>query len=704
MGSDVFQSNFLFGEVDELASQRFDKNFIEGGCRKLRNFRQLQQGGITRRPGSYYLNQLAAGTVRIEPFVFNKGQQYITCFADTQVSFYDLDGLHLHTVTGCPWSAADIKTLDYTGRGDVMFVTHSSFWPATITRTAYDVFELDVFKFEYSTALDVYKQPYARDYSGQIGLKFSARTGSNVTCTSSDSVFEAGHVGEYWRVQSGEGDWREFEITSFTSATSVKVNIRDIKGIYEEHKDSHAYDVGDVIFNAGKYYESQSADITAIIDDATAPTHSAGVETDGDVRWLYLGPEVTYWQHPLYSLARGAPSGIALFAQRLFLGGGGSSPSKVSASKAGNFYDFDAGKALDADSIQTSVDSNFGLPSVRYFVGGDFMQVFADGGAHYFKETITKPLSPETPVRPQGSHGLSDVKPYEFDGASLFVDGSGETIRELLYSGEKYSADPISILSHDLIRQPVDLSVTHGSTGSPEQNAYFCNSDGTLAVYLGLRKHSISGWGLWETKGKYLSTCFVGNASYVAVEREINGETVNYLEKFDTELTLDSALKKTGTSQSFLMAHLEGEQVEIVEPQPSGHLGWNGQYLVSGSNVNTTEDQTDITIGLNYIPVMIPNTPVVSMGNGSKMSAGTTISIAKAIINVQNSHMVEVNGDELLGYYGDEDISEAPQARNGNFEVRTLGWDTEGSIEVIQNVPLPLTIRSLIREVEVSDD
>ncbi len=76
-----FYTNFTAGELSPLLSSRIDSNAYKNGVKKLRNFRVLSQGGIRRRGGLRYLQELSDIPYQTEPYVYDEDEAYIVLLA-----------------------------------------------------------------------------------------------------------------------------------------------------------------------------------------------------------------------------------------------------------------------------------------------------------------------------------------------------------------------------------------------------------------------------------------------------------------------------------------------------------------------------------------------------------------------------------------------------------------------------------------------
>ena len=91
------------------------------------------------------------------------------------------------------------------------------------------------------------------------------------------------------------------------------------------------------------------------------------------------------------------------------------------------------------------------------------------------------------------------------------------------------------------------------------------NSDGTATILNTLRSQDINGYTKWTTDGNIKSVCVVDEELYISVEREIDGATLMYIERWDFTHKLDCSVKKTAAQLGIgAVTHLFNEQVQII--------------------------------------------------------------------------------------------------------------------------------------------
>ena len=495
-------TNFSSGELNPLLVTRTDANAYFSGAKTLRNWYLLDEGGIMRRPGTTYKATLP-GASRVIPFIFSNDELAVFVLSNGRLDVYDSDGVDIQTniTSNVNWTTAQLFELNFAQFGDTVFMTHRDNPTLQIKRTSATTFTVSVFEFEidedvvvsgaYKTHAPFYK--YA-DASVTVTLSTSA-TGTGRTITASSPIWTTDYVNHYIKV-----DGSQIKITGYTSSTVVTGTIIE--------------------------------------------TVSGGT-----------GPHVN-WEEELISAPRGYPQAVTFHDNRLYFAGVKDAPAAVIASQVGGYFNFDVGTGLADEAINVFVSGDR-VNEIRHLVSSRNLQVLTDGG-EYFVPTSTD-TSAVTPANitflRQTPYGCSRAKPIIFDGATLYAQKNGKSIREYLFSDVEnaYASTSISILASHLVNGPVDMAMITGTTTRPEQFAFFTNNDGTLALFHSVRAEKIAGWTLWSTKSgdEFTSITAINENLFCVVKRDLEGGTVYTLEKFaeQDDLTLDCSGTTTVNQQ-----------------------------------------------------------------------------------------------------------------------------------------------------------
>ena len=576
----VHQASFLRGELDPKILSRVDLAAYGQGLKKARNVIPVNQGGIERRSGSVYRADLGAVS-RIEPFIFNESQEYIFAFQNTSLKIYSTNGTLVATLSSCPWVTSELFELNYTQSGDNMIVVHENFVPQIITRVDATTFTRTAFGFEQSqNGADTF-QPYFKFADDSITLDIdSATAGTGVTVTASSAYFTSSYVGMKLRYHGSE-----LTITGYTSSTVVTATLeKDVEIVLDEDPFAtsqgsgvvnvthvqHGFTTGASIVIAGAedIFDSDGNGLAAsnmngtrtitVIDDnhyeftaASSDTATESVD-GGGVRVTISGhPPTTVWDEQVFSAVNGFPRTVTFHEQRLFFGGVTALPDGIQASKVTDFFNFDVGEAADADSVQIQIASDQ-INEIRHLTSSKTLEIFTSTAEFYLKPQVSKPITPtDIQIIRQSSLGVQvKAMPKRFDGATIFIQNNGKTVREFFFNSgaEEFTSNSISLLSSHLIDTPTDSATITSIGERTEQFFFLVNSDGTIGVFTSQRAEKIAGWVLWSTDGTYESVaCTTGNI-YAVVKRNINGSDVYNLEQFSNtsfDVPTDCTVTKT---------------------------------------------------------------------------------------------------------------------------------------------------------------
>jgi len=577
----VHQASFLRGELDPTIISRVDVAAYGQGLKKARNVIPLNQGGVERRGGTLFRADLG-GPTRLESFIFNSTQEYVFAFQNTVLKIYSTAGVLLATFTSCPWLTSELYELNFTQQGDTMIVVHENIVPQIITRIGSTSFTRTAFGFETSVNGEKTYQPYFKFADDSITLDIDSTTKgtTGVTCTTSSAYWISGYVGMVIRYHGAE-----LTITGYTSSTIVTATLNDDvemeldadpfatqqgSGVVKVTQVGHGFSTGasvtisganDIFDDDGDGLATANINgafsITVLDDDHwefTAGGSDTAVESvdGGGVRVVIVGhPPTRNWDEQVFSSVNGYPKTVTFHEQRLYFGGVTALPDGIQGSKITDFYNFDVGEAADADSIQIQIASDQ-INEIRHLVSGKLLQIFSSTSEFYLKPQIGKPITPtDIQIIRQSTLG-SQLKamPRIFDGATIYIQNNGKTVREYFYSAgaEEFTSNSISLLSNHLISSPQDSAKITSMPSRTEQFYFLVNDDGTMGIFTSQRAEKIAGWMLWSTDGTIESVACTTSNIYVSVKRTINSSDVYYLEQFAStafDLPTDMTVTKT---------------------------------------------------------------------------------------------------------------------------------------------------------------
>ncbi len=432
----------------------------------------------------------------------------------------------------------------------------------------------------------------------------------------------------------------------------------------------------------------------------------------------------------------GNPTVPALANQRLVLAGPVGSPGQLNASQPGNYFNFNISEPIQPDdaiqqtlvagqlnTIQAMIPMPAGL-----IVFGDKLAWLVNGGS------AGSPFSATSLVaNPQAYNGSSILPPIVATSDILYVQAKGSVVRNLVYNfyTNVYTGTDISILSNHLF---YSLILTQWAWAEePFKLAWATRNDGQLLCLTFLKDLEIVAWTHSDTQGAFIGVASITEAStignvdavYHVVQRQIQGVTVNYIERF-VELTypgdyksswqVDAGIGYNSTpAVTFSGAqHLGGQ---VVTGLADGvvinfTMPTSGTFVFGGggtAGLTAIASASIVTVGLSFLPQLgtLPldlGEPTVQ-GKRKKVSA-VTVRVRNALGLTAGRTLVTgvPMQDLVLGNVGTMSNQIVTGLVTGDARVIVdPQWDVFGQYYIQQPNPYPASILGVIPEIEVGD-
>lgn len=476
----------------------------------------------------------------------------------------------------------------------------------------------------------------------------------------------------------------------------------------------------------------QSGDIMILTNECHPPQmiQRQGSHTDWSIVPVPLQNIPTYdfgdggGDEPVWSDTRGYPAVCTFFQSRLWFAGSTQKPNSVWASKINGFFDFDIGTGQADYGIFDTLDTEQYNQITNIFPGRNLM-VFTTGSEFYQTAEL---VVPETSSWKRSTgYGSKRVRPVMVDGAVLFVDRIGRTVRSAVYKFEEdaFVSPSISVPSEHLIRDVVSVEALKGTNIDVSDFVYVINADGTMAVLNTLRSQGTEGWTQWTTEGKFTDVVAVNNVVYFMCERV--GEF--HLEYMNEGTTTDHNSFAVGQApETFNVIHgddnvvFAGDNVvytdhgtgspitEIdLDLSPAMQtltykmlLDHSVMEDVKGEAIITLPRPAyDVEVGLD-VPLEVLSMPM-NVNTQTGASRNNRSRIIRAMINVQDSKGIFAN----MNYAPDRKfvvvLDKATEPFSGFKEIFLLGFTRNSQLRVYQDDPLPFKLLGLGWEIEVGD-
>ena len=687
--------------------------------------------------------------VRLVPFIFSDDERYIASLENGKIRMFIIDFLAngspsagavslVQTITDATFTDTYNSEVTYAQSGDVMFLCHQTYMPRKLTRTSLTTFAVSTYAFDKRSDDKRIYQPYNSFHPLDMTINPSSSTaGNSVTMTTSSAYFDttgsqangnyadSKHVGVTLRVHG-----IEYLITSVQSTTQVTGTLqeklseqllvdalRTVEGsniVYVTHV-AHGLTTGTnniTISNAGAVGGIAIANLNGdrsigtIVSEneytITAGANATSSAIGGGSPKIETAAPTTAFEEQSFSAYRGYPAAVAFHENRLWFGGTIGEPDGLWSSQSGEYFNFDVGTALDAESIQ--IKSSIGeINTIKHIVSNRDLQVFTSTSEFTIPAFDQNPVTPSNAmVRRQTPFGASDVRPYVFDGATVYVQKSGSIVREFIYSDaeDAYVGNAVSTLSGHLIKNPVQMTALQAAIDRADSYIFVLNSDGSIAIFNSNRAEKRAGWSEFTTNdnGAFHSVCTIDDRVFVVGKYDKGDATKKLiLMEFDSTYNLDMSKKYTGSSGVFNVSSefANGAVLDVVDR--TNHVG---QFTVSGGNIDVSSVDGTLTsaeIGRKF-DVNLKTNPVDVVGESGPLT-GVPRGIGKVVVDLNSTLAISVNNVNMVGFEVTDDLSQPKTPFTGKKEFKLLGYSRDPQVEISQSAPLQVQVNSIVAEV-----
>ena len=572
----TIQNNFGAGEFSPLLNGRSDVKRYKQGLAKCLNYAPTIQGGLTRRSGTKFINELSSGTAgfRLVPFVIDSETTYHLLFRDglNSARVYE-DRVDVGSFTHV--SFPDVSKIDYAQTPEGLFIVDGTRKPQLIVNDgSATLWTVGNFAFVGGPWLSLNNTATTATPAGTTGtvnVTFSSVTGIN-----NGGGFTTSDLLRLIRYKPTSGAaWGYGQIVGVTSGVLVSVTIADTL---------------------------------------------AGTAASG------------FWQLGVYSQDF-YPSSVEFHDSRVFYSGVARNPDHIDASRVDDYVNF---YPSENDGSVTAIHGlSFALNSVelnivKWMLSSSKGLILGTSSG----EWLIKPsnnsaaLSPsDITAKKHTSWGSASVGALAVGRDAVFIQKSGRKLRELRYffDVDGLNSEDLTVLAEHISETGI-ISIAYQKT--PQPVVWMVRTDGMLigvtyersqdAFKVGWHRHTIGG--VSDAAGspakvKEVSVIESVDGSrdevWVVVQRYIDGATVQQMEyitpefedtieqkdaffvdsglTYDDPKTISAATKAdpgviTATSHGFS----DGDKVLISDVLGMTELNTNS-YLVANKTTHTFE-------------------------------------------------------------------------------------------------------------------
>ncbi len=689
----VIKNNFSAGELSPTLYTRTDIQQYSNGAKKLLNVIPLVEGGIRKRPGTYFL-ELSANAVRLIPFVVNSDQAYMLILKPLSIQVFNPRTKTVVATVTTPYTAAQIPELQFVQYRYEMFFTHNNV-PVQRFRSSEDFtnWELTEFSFTHPPLDDDSAEyPFRKaTQSGQdIGAYITITLG-NITGWDAAANYLAGDVVEYSDASHPYAVYRAIKAHSgqepYNSEYWEKVSANEADSFSES-------DVGSYIFiNDGIVKITRYISPTQVGGEVLKKLEAV---TEAIERSWSITP-------PAFNNTDGYPRCCTYFKQRLVLANTKKAPNKIWFSAVvgnANFLETtEDGDAFSVVSASGLANSILFLEAQRGVVcltsGGEYM-VSSDGAL----TPTTVNINEHTAF---GAYPLT--RPCRVGNEILFIQRGGERLRALSY---RYEVD--GLVSPEISALSSHIGEIHGGINEityqqePESLVWCVLGDGKVASITLNRDQEVIAWANQDFGGIVKSMCSVptglgSDLCFMLVIR--NGTTCleqvtfdAYLDSQRTVTLVSDSLSKSSFSylNDLAVNQKNGESIFFIgfteTPTEMQFQGMAGQTINYGQAIHSEA-------------VLFP--PELSQNPSSTLLFKAKLDRTAFFFN--KTLAPEINGEliELFEFTDTPMDSQTP--RTGYHLVEGGNWSDLHAVPIVitHNKPLPFHLQAIAMQLSINE-
>ena len=680
-----FQQAFVGGEVAQSMRGRVEDVGYANGLARCRNFLVRPQGMVENRAGLRFVAEVkdSAKRVRLIPFSFSGEQTMVIELGEKYARFHTgaatlFEGNAPYEIA-TPYLEQHLMDIHHVQSADVLTLVHPNYPPQELRRLGVTNWKLEpisfVPKFEPPTELkaEATRVPLASG-AQKIDLKYRYK----VTAVKDG-------------VESKES--AEVEVTNdlYTPGNTNKLTWQAVAGA--DHYLVYKRQSG--MFGLAGY-----ANETGFEDRGVSPDMAKTPPKYKEV----------------FNKADNYPAAVSYYQQRRCFAGTPSDPQKVWMTRSGTESDMSySTPSRDDDRIEVRVAAREASP-IRHIVPLTKLLILT-GSAEWNVDTQNSDVLTNTTISisPHSYVGANNVQPVIVNASVIYCAARGGHVHELAWSRDAggFTTADISLRAPHLFDGYRLVDMAYGKAPWPQ--VWFISSDGRLIGNTYVPEQQIGAWHWHQTDGAFESCAVVAEGNedmlYVAVRREINGQTRRYIERLesrafatpeeaffvDSGLTLAIDAGKDPVTKVSGLAHLEGKTVAILA-DGAVHV----PQTVTGGEIRLQHAARKIHVGLPYT-AEIQTLPVVGDIDNGK-GRGLTKNVNRVWLDLIRSSGIWAGPDESRLVEHKQRTTEPPgsppRLKTGQIEITVRpDWNDYGQIFVQQRDPLPLSLVSLTTEV-----
>jgi hypothetical protein len=420
------------------------------------------------------------------------------------------------------------------------------------------------------------------------------------------------------------------------------------------------------------------------------------------------------------------PELVSIHQERLIFARTINNPQKVWFSVVADHEDFapanDKAEVLDDSSFSYTLGATQ-INSIEWLLSGRTLVIGTLGGEFtLFTSSQSAPVTPtDVAFIRQGGRGSAPQQiPQVIGNYVVFIQRLGKKIRSMIYdvATDQYKSDDLTRFSDEAAGNSSFVDTSYVS--EPSDLLYLFRKDGEAKLLTYSPEEQVTAWsdislgGIVKSLASLPSENETYYETYFLVERTINSNTVQYIERLINERPTDKNYWRflncsgsyhsvdTATDTVAGLGFLEGEEVQVVADGETIYTKTvaSGQITLEGSH-------NHIVVGLPYTKtIRLLPLDIRGEGGDTESKQKRTVRIGLYLTDTYGAVQVGTSLSTLQDL-----VDEAGEPMSGSEENSGMFYadieedftDKAGQLYIVHNTPLPFTLLSATREVEFRD-
>ena len=411
----------------------------------------------------------------------------------------------------------------------------------------------------------------------------------------------------------------------------------------------------------------------------------------GATDWRIEDPD---WTDSPWTEESGYPRTVVFYQQRTWFGGTNTKPQTIWASRVADFFNFTINSDPDSiapdDALELTLAS-YTQERIEWLSSEKVLLIGTTGSEQRLTPDQYISVNNVPNIARTSSYGGRHIQPVYIGELSIFIQGSGRQVRSYSQNTrtaiEQYISRDLAwfaehVTEGGIIAQSYELV--------PDSILWQVRADGVLISMthdpsVDEENYSSLGWARHPTDGQVISVATIPNESsdetWVCTKR---GD--NYcIEYMDDAIFTDGALTTPPDNDVELpgvggLDHLEGKQVSVIVDDAI-----QANKTVSSGQITFDRPGKKVEVGLPYISTL--ETTPYNDGNAAGTNLGTSQRWAQVYAKLVDSALPLINGERPAARDPSTPMGDPQELTSGDYDIQNLGWDLDGTIKVVQDLP-----------------